>query len=179
MECAVNRTPVCFQFWPGRFLKGQPIETAPFSSPGSLKHFVSYFESSVRNEARLSRGTARPAVYSHPPQGAQGCPRRGQWSAPFESSGPRDTVCNATSGISRKNHHHITLNRGKPRLNKARVQQHNGEPTPGGFSSKLQNDTSPMQCKVTCSLPGLCCLPVAQPPTPRLGHPGSPTWPCY
>lgn len=56
------RTPDCFLFWPGGFVKAQPVETARLSSPDSLKRFVFNFGSLVKNEAQLSAGTARPAL---------------------------------------------------------------------------------------------------------------------
>ena len=63
--------PVCFLFWPGGFVKAQPVETARLSPPDSLKHFVSNFESPVKNEGQLTAGTARPAVNPNPLQGIQ------------------------------------------------------------------------------------------------------------
>lgn len=68
MESGVAHTPVCFLFWPGGFVKTQPVETARLSSPDSLKHFVLNFESLVENEAQLTAGTARPAVNPNPLQ---------------------------------------------------------------------------------------------------------------
>lgn len=62
-------------------MKAQPAEAARLSSPVLLKHFVSNFESPVKNEAQPTAGTASPALNPNLLQGRQSrCEADGDFS---------------------------------------------------------------------------------------------------